>query len=140
LGKQVKLKGVIFSDLGRASSFMALEWVQRELEQSLGFVPYPATLNLRPNDPDDRRSWEAVRKQLRGIVLAAEDGGFCSAQLFPVAIERTLNGRTENVTGAVLLPDVSGYPEDKIEVVAAIRLKEALGVQDGDQLTLEFLT
>lgn len=119
---------------------MALEWVQRALERSLGFLPYPATLNLRPNDPDDRRCWEAVRKHSRGIVLAAKDGGFCSAHLFPVAIESTLNGRTENVTGAVLLPDVSGYPEDKIEVVAPIRLKEALGVKDGDQLTLEFLT
>jgi CTP-dependent riboflavin kinase len=38
-----------------------------------------------------------------------------------------------------LLPNVAGYPKDKIEIVAPVRLKSALGVKDGDQLTLEFV-
>jgi Transcriptional regulator of a riboflavin/FAD biosynthetic operon len=42
------------------------------------------------------------------------------------------------VNGAVLLPDVKDYPKDKIEIIAPMRLKEAFGVEDGDQLTLEF--
>jgi CTP-dependent riboflavin kinase len=137
--KPTKLNGVIFSDMGRASSFMAVEWVQRVLEQSLGFVPYPATLNLRPNDLEDLRRWETLRKETRGIVLTPEHAGFCRAQLFPVEIQRTSNGRAKRARGAILLPDVSGYPEDKIEVVAPIRLKDEFGVRDGDQLTLEFL-
>jgi CTP-dependent riboflavin kinase len=33
---------------------------------------------------------------------------------------------------------VSGYPNDKIEIVAPVRLKDAFGVKDGDSLTLEF--
>jgi CTP-dependent riboflavin kinase len=37
-----------------------------------------------------------------------------------------------------LLPDVNGYPKDKIEIIAPFLLKSALGVTDGDQLTLEF--
>jgi riboflavin kinase len=41
--------------------------------------------------------------------------------------------------GAVLLPEVEDYPRDKIEVVAPVRLKEALGVKDGDPLILEFV-
>jgi riboflavin kinase, archaea type len=39
----------------------------------------------------------------------------------------------------VLLPEVTDYPKDKIEIVAPLRLKDALGVRDGDRLTLEFL-
>jgi CTP-dependent riboflavin kinase len=34
---------------------------------------------------------------------------------------------------------VTGYPKDKIEIVAAVRLKDELGVEDGDQLILEFV-
>ena len=30
------------------------------------------------------------------------------------------------------------YPQDKIEIVAPMRLKDHFRVQDGDQLTLEF--
>jgi len=138
--KPNKLNAVIFSDLGRASSFMALEWVQRILEQSVGFAPYPATLNLRPNDLEDLRRWETLRKQACGIVLTPEHAGFCRAQLFPVEIQRTSNGRAKRARGAILLPEVSGYPKDKIEVIAPIRLKDEFGVRDGDRLTLEFLT
>ena len=38
-----------------------------------------------------------------------------------------------------MLPEVTGYPEDKIEIVAAVRLKDKLDLKDGDQLTLEFV-
>jgi CTP-dependent riboflavin kinase len=135
-----KIIGVIFSDLGRASSFMALDWVRQALQQSLGFVPYPATLNLRPKEPDDLQIWEAVRKQSRRLRLAPEAGGFCNAQLFPIEIHGPLNARVRKVKGAVLLPEIREYPKDKIEVVAPVRLKDEFGVQDGDQVTLEFLS
>lgn len=43
------------------------------------------------------------------------------------------------VKGAVLVPKVANYPKDKIEVVAPVRLKDHFGVNDGDQLTVEFV-
>jgi CTP-dependent riboflavin kinase len=92
-----RMTGVIFSDLGLASSFMSLDWVQLALKQCLGFVPFPATLNIRPK--------------------AAEDA---------------------ETTAAILVPEVKDYPGDKIEIVAPLRLKEHLGVRDGDAITLEF--
>jgi riboflavin kinase len=139
LDKPTKINGVVFSDLGRASAFLALQWVQQAVQERLGFFPYPATLNVRPKDSGDVRLWESVRSGLSGLSLGSSDGEYCSARLFPVAIERTLNRRAEKVKGAVLLPEVNGYPNDKIEIVAPVRLKDRLGVQDGDQLTLEFL-
>ena len=57
------------------------------------------------------------------------------------SIEFASSGRrapATRVNGAVLLPDVKDYPKDKIEIIAPMRLKEAFGVEDGDQLTLEF--
>jgi riboflavin kinase len=139
LDKPARLNGIIFSDLGQASTFMALEWVQRGLEQTLGFVPYPATLNLRPQDSEDVRVWKAVQKEIRGIPLSPMHGGFCSARLFPVAIQWAGEPRSEKPRAAVLLPEVSGYPHDKIEIVAPVRLKDELGLEDGDQLTVEFV-
>jgi riboflavin kinase len=135
-----RIIGVIFSDLGQASSFMALEWVQQALQQSLGFVPYPATLNLRLNDPEDLRVWEAVRNQSGGLLLAPKYEGFCSAQLFPIEIHRPLTAPAEKTKGAVLLPDVREYPKDKIEIVAPVRVKDEFGARDGDRLALEFLS
>ncbi len=116
---------------------MALDWVQKALEKSLGFSPFPATLNLRPRAREDAQVWEAVQNESGGVPLSPVNSGFCSARLYRVHIHRPA-GSSDQVNGAVLLPDVRDYPKDKIEIIAPLRLKEAFGVEDGDQLTLEF--
>ena len=118
---------------------MALDWVQQALRKSLGFAPFPATLNVRPQTNEDLQAWGDLRRNMKGVPLPPAEGGFCSARLFPVDVYRAESGRNATVKGAVLFPEVADYPEDKIEVVAAVRLKDELGVQDGDQLTLEFV-
>ena len=117
---------------------MALYWVREALHQSLGFAPFPATLNLRPKADKDAQIWEAVQNGSGGMVLPPMQGGFCSARLYPVRIHRPQRPAAE-VPCAVLLPDVKDYPRNKIEIVAPMHLKEALGVNDGDLLTLEFV-
>lgn len=129
-----RMTGVIFSDLGVASSFMALDWVQEALKESLGFTPFPATLNVRPRTQADAEVWQRQRAESAGVPLQSAHGGFCNARLYPVEI-----AGERKVAAAVLLPEVADYPDDKIEIVAPMRLKDHLGVGDGDALTLEFL-
>ena len=132
------MTGIIFSDLGLASSFMALDWVQRALEQTLGFAPFPATLNVRPKAAADAETWRRMQTESAGMPLAAAEGGFCSARLYPVGIFSAAADR-KKIAGAILVPEVKDYPSDKIEIVAPMRLKDHFGVRDGDALTLEFL-
>ena len=133
-----RISGIIFSDLGRAASFMGLDWVREGVQQCLGFAPFPATLNIRPKAPQDAEVWEAVR-EAKGILLPVEQGGFCSARLYPIEIQSSAHAARDKIKGAILLPDVTHYPSDKIEIIAPVRLKEAFGVEDGDQLTLELV-
>ena len=132
------MTGIIFSDLGRAASFMSMDWVQQALKEQLGFAPFPATLNLRPRATEDARLWDALQQESKGISLPAADG-HCSARLYRVVIQGPEGRPNDKVKGAVLVPDVSGYPKDKIEIVAPVRLKDIFGVEDGDSLTLEFV-
>jgi len=126
-----KITGIVFSDLGRAASFMSLDWVQSSLSDKLGFSPYPGTLNLRLETESMRAAWRQIQKS-SGIEIGAPDTAFCQARCFLVEIE----GKHQ---GAVILPEVEGYPADKIEVVASVRLKDALKISDGETVTLEFL-
>ena len=132
-----RMTGIIFSDLGQASSFMALDWVQDLLKQRLGYHPFPATLNVRPKDAEDAQVWQRVQSDHAGTPLTPASDGHCGAKLYRVEIYRTAEGA--KVGGAILLPEVNDYPKDKIEIVAPMRLKDHFGVDDGDQLTLEFL-
>ncbi|HWH77597.1 MAG TPA: DUF120 domain-containing protein [Candidatus Binatus sp.] len=130
------LTGIIFSDLGQASTFMALNWVQDLLNECLGYRPFPATLNVRPKAERDAEIWRRAQNELAGVTMPPAANGFCSARIFRVVISSGTQGRVE---GAILLPAVKDYPNDKIEIIAPMQLKNHLGVNDGDQLTLEFL-
>lgn len=118
---------------------MALDWVQQALEKSLGFSPYPATLNLRLGSEDVIGAWKKIQRDVRAVDLPPADGGFCNARVFRVEIIGPGGDGSRRLQGAVLVPDVQGYPADKIEVIASMRLKNELQVRDGDQLTLEFV-
>ena len=118
---------------------MAMEWVQQALQTALGFIPYPATLNLRPAEQADAAVWKRVRQELQGTEVPPADSGFCSAQLFQVRITKSPARGEEAVQGAILLPQVTDYPEDKIEIVAPVRLKDTFAIEDGDHLVLEFV-
>jgi CTP-dependent riboflavin kinase len=117
---------------------MGLDWVRDALHKSLGFAPYPATLNLRPKADEDTENWEAVQNRFGGIFLPPMQDRFCNARLYPVRIRRP-EGSGAAVPCAVLLPQVKDYPRNKIEIVAPMHLKQALGVKDGDLLKLEFV-
>ena len=132
MGGGRKITGVVFSDLGRAASFMALDWVQAALGECLGSVPYPGTLNVKLDTAEARGEWRAIRSERAGMALAAPDSAHCQARCFLVEIEG-------NCRGAVILPEVADYPADKVEVAAAVRLKDALGLADGRRVTLEFV-
>ena len=131
MDKRIKLTGVVFSDLGQASSFMALDWVQKALRDGLDFSPYPATLNLRLESDKAMAVWQEVKSEMRGIDIIPPGPSFCKARCFLVEIE----GKQK---GAVLLPEVEGYPANKVEVIAPVRLKDELRVRDGGRVTLEF--
>lgn len=133
------MNGVIFSDLGVAASFMSLDWVQSALRETLGFAPFPATLNVRPMALADAEVWRRKRKEAGGVALRSGRGGFCDARLLPIRVGAGAAASGEWIPAAILVPEVEDYPSDKIEIVAPMRLKDRLGVNDGDALTLEFL-
>lgn len=123
-----ELEGEVASGLGEGARFTSLDWAQAEFERKLGYLPYPGTFNVRLNDA----GWRQLRSLLgptEGIAITPPEG-FCAAVCYPVWIR--------GVPGAVILPDVADYPEDKIEILAPVELRSALNVSDGDRITLTF--
>lgn len=116
---------------------MSLGWVQKILRERLGFTPYPATLNLRLDSEAEVSRWREIRCRRAGIRILPPDPTFCAARCWRARVTKAGEGR--EMGGAVLLPLVEDYPDDKVEFVAPERVKDSLGARDGDRLTLEFL-
>ena len=135
--RDILVKGVVFSDLGKAGAFLGIDWVREGVRERVGFDPYPGTLNVRASGADLNR-WEQVRQHGGRVVLPSPDPAFCNAFLFTGSLEGwdSQPGSRERI--AVVVPEVEEYPADKLEIIAAVSLKQARSVRDGDQLTVVF--
>jgi CTP-dependent riboflavin kinase len=118
---------------------MAFAWVQSSLSECLGFRPFPATLNVHPAHREDKLAWQSIRDDTNFFFHMPAHEGSCRARVYRIEVASGANGARHRLRAAVLLPEVNDYPSDKIEIVAPVRLKDAFGVKDGDQLRLEFI-
>jgi isopentenyl-diphosphate delta-isomerase len=114
-----------------AAGFLDVPWVRSWLDGFLRAEPFPGTLNLKLTDHAALEAWRALKGSSRGRPLSPQEEGFCAATVFPVRVD----GR---IPGGIVLPHVDGYPEDVVEIVAAIGLRDALGLVDGARLAVSW--
>lgn len=123
-------EGVVVSGTGEGAYFLGLDWVRKEVQRVAGFDPYSGTLNLRlPAEALPR--WSRLRKEAGASLIPPEPGG-CGARLIPVLVGDT-------VPAAVVVPEITRYGEELLEIVAPVRLRARLGLKDGDRLKLTIL-
>jgi len=123
------IRGTVQCGRREAAGFVSLPWVAEQIARREGFVPLPGTLNLRLGSPESMASWQDLRRPGEGWVLEPPGEGFCAASCWPVRVEGV-------VAGVIVLPHVPGYPEDVLEVVAAVHLREHFSLSDGDSCAL----
>lgn len=122
------LQGLATSGLGEAAGFMGLPWVRDGIRRLTGFEPYPGTFNVRLVDPAMVATWRRLRRG-PGLRLEPPTKDQCGARLFPAMVE-------PDVAAAVIVPDVTRYGDDVIELVAALHVRRALELRDGDPVTI----
>ena len=122
------LTGKLVSGLGEGAGFTRTEWARRQFVELLGIDPYPGTLNLVVEDEADFETWRTIRKQA-GVTVTPPDRGWCKGTCYRATVAGTIKG-------AVVVPEIADYPAGKIEIIAETGLREALGLVDGDPVTL----
>jgi riboflavin kinase len=129
----IRLTGTLVSGQGVARGFTREQWARDAFIAGVGIDPFPGTLNLRIADGPARASWIVARAS-RGIVMPAPDASFCDGRLFHA---RLTAGGGASVAGAVVVPMVPKYPEEQLEIIAPVGLRDALGIRDGDELIVD---
>jgi CTP-dependent riboflavin kinase len=126
---EFRIRGRVATGLGLAVSFTGADWARQGFIRLVGINPYPGTLNLKIREEDSLAAWAALR-DTPGHHLPAPDTDSCDARLYPVMLGR-------GVAGAIVLPEVPGYPADQIEIIAEVHLRRALSLVDGDVIIIK---
>ncbi len=124
----ISLHGAVTSGLGQGTYFVGLEWVRAAIQALIGFDPYPGTLNLRLVDMQARLAWRGIRAG-PALLLTPPPPEQCGARLIPVVV-------APDIPAAVVVPDVTRYGDDVLELVAAVHVRSRLGLRDGDRVTV----
>jgi riboflavin kinase len=122
LKRQRLLRGKVVSGLGEGQGYISMEGYRRQLRDRLGFDPFPGTLNLRLEVPFSLPEEKAI--SIEGFISAGRSYGSC--RCYPCRI----NG----LECAIIRPDRSAYPPTLIEIIAPVRLRESMGLEDGDEV------
>jgi len=99
--------------------------------EKLGIDPFPGTINLIVDGSESMRVWNRL-KGTPGIRIYNPNDGpqDCDARCYPVSIDGQIDA-------AIVLPEIAGYSPVQIEIIAAMRVRDALDIDDGDSLRLE---
>ena len=126
----ITLFGRVVTGSGQGTHFTQLAWARTAFLSLLGVDPFPGTLNLKIEDADAMRQWQDLKASAGIAVLPPPDSEFCQARCYPALVEGRLRA-------AIVCPEVPDYPQDQIELVAAVSIRETLSLQDGDRLSVE---
>ncbi len=122
------LTGIIVSGTGKAALFTQLDWVVEQCSEKVGFIPFPGTLNIDISPQDFGRLEDCLSDEV--IELQPPGPENCSARVVPAELE--------GIQAAIIIPDaqVRVHGDTIIEVLAPVRVKEALKKKDGDRITV----
>jgi riboflavin kinase len=120
--KTICLEGKVFSGKGEGGKFMRLPWVKKQVEEKLGFVPYPGTLDVKITEESTR-----LKRLLAGgdSVDIKPCPGFHQGKCYKALL------RTE-LKCALVVPEVTGYPENVIEIISPENLRKKFHLSNGD--------
>ncbi len=120
------LTGTVVSGMGRGAAYIGMAAYQRKFKQELGFSPYPGTLNLEV-DIDDREAFQAAADGVEVDSVEVDGEAFSAVTAYPAEV----NG----VQVAVLDLEITDHPDDIVELIAPVNLRDELDLEDGDTVT-----
>ncbi len=132
--RTIILEGEVVSGVGEGAYYMSLDEYREQFKAKLGFEPYPGTLNLRLSESSVHQ-----RKRLNtadSVTVKGFENGrrtYGDVECFTALVQG-------KVKGAIVIIDRTHYTPSILEVVAPVKLREELGLKDGDTVKVEIST
>ena len=125
---KLEVRGKVFSGMGKGRYYVGHPEYQKRFEESLGYRPYPGTLNVKLQDDALIASLKRLRS-LEGVKVESfiKDGEAFSAL-------NCFDGAMDGQRVTLLFIDVTYYNESVAELISPAFLREKFGLKDGDDV------
>ncbi|WP_424354461.1 DUF120 domain-containing protein [Methanobacterium sp. MBAC-LM] len=120
------IKGTVTSGQGKGAYFMSLPVYKTQFEKQLNFSPFPGTLNIKISEEEIDTIHRIDEDKLK-IIEGKENFGDV------LLIHATLN---DEIEGAIVFPKKTTHKENILEFITSKKLKETIGIKDGDSVKI----
>lgn len=126
----IELEGKVLKGLGEGQYYVNIPGYRKQFEEKLHFVPFPGTLNIQLSE-----SSSPLRNLLREMPSVRVEGfndgerTFGGGNCYPVVVG--------GIEAAIVAPERTHYPSDLIEIIAPVKLRDALELNDGDRVVVQ---
>lgn len=128
-GRRLTLEGIVTAGDGEGAYYMKQPFYKEGFEELFGFTPYPGTLNLELTGPDlDTMRGLRSREGLEIPQVKTSERTFGGVTGFPAEVQ--------GVEAGVIFPHRTRH-DDVLEVISPVRLRDELGLSNGQRLAVE---
>jgi len=127
------LRGTVTSGMGEGRHYISLSGYMAQFRDRLGYEPFPGTLNVALSERTRRQ--RSALDSVDAVPIdgwEGEDRTYGPATCYPTTVETTDGATYEGAH--IIVPDRTHHDEDQIEVIAPDKLRDELGLEDGDEV------
>ena len=125
--KKRAINGIVQKGIGEGSYYVMQKQYQQEFKKKLGFAAFPGTLNLKINK-EELAPFSANKKQIQINGFTTKTRSFGSI----IAYKMKIN----NIEAAIVKPERARHPEDIIEIIAPVNLRNSLKLNENSKVKL----
>ncbi len=134
-GAEIELEGTITGGMGEGRHYISLPGYKRQFEDRLGYDPFPGTLNVDLREDSVRR--RSAMSSLEPVPIDGwedDERTYGPAVCYPATVETADGDTYENAH--TIAPERTHHDDDQLEVIAPDKLREELGLEDDDHVTV----
>ncbi|SDE89375.1 DUF120 domain-containing protein [Halorientalis regularis] len=130
----IELQGFVTSGMGEGRHYISLPGYMEQFIEKLGYEPFAGTLNVDLTDESVRA--RAGMASLEPVTIEGwedDERTYGPAFCYPASVEV---GDSIYEPAHVIAPERTHHDEDQLEVIAPEKLREAIGLEDDDKVTI----
>ena len=130
----IDFEGTVVSGMGEGAYYMSLEGYRKQFKEKLGFEPYPGTLNVKLIDQIFMNARREIGRYPSVFINGFSDN--LRTYGWVKCYKANINKGAVNNAAALVL-ERTHYDDSMLEIIAPICLKEAIGIQNGDRISIK---
>ena len=124
--------GIVTSGMNKASAFMQKDVYAKQYSNTLGFVPYYGTLNIKLENQIEIYTNKKIKNKLKII-----KGNKTNGDVYFIKSTIYNKDKSRKNQGAILFPEKSIYKTDTIEFISEKNLRKNMNLKDNDEVTIK---